>query len=242
MLNVCSIEILKTKRTVIRKLIWIFPILVVIVTSLFFASTGYVIQSIINQWSFIWINLFLALIIGLIDQHEKNSTEYKMILSSPVDLFQYELGRILHGAFLSLITAIVLGILITLGSFFMPIRVSLMACIGAILSIFVATLWEIPLYSWLSRITNLYVSIAIAFIGSLIGIFVNHSIIGKIFPFTWSGLMPVSLIQMHVNGLLVKSSETIPNSYWTLAASLILFILLSCFSAVLFKKQVIKND
>ena len=241
MLNACSIEILKTKRTVIRKLIWIFPILVVIVTSLLFASTGYVIQSIINQWSFIWINLFLALIIGLIDRYEKNSTEYKMILSSPADLFQYELGRILHEVFLSFFTAIVLSILITLGSFFMPIKVSLMACIGAIFGIFVATLWEIPLYSWLSRITNLYVSIAVAFIGSLIGIFINNSTIGKIFPFTWSDLMPVSLIKMHVNGLLVKSSETIPNSYWTLAASLVLFVLLSCLSAVFFKKQVIKN-
>lgn len=241
MLNACSIEILKTKRTVIRKLIWIFPILVVIVTSLLFASTGYVIQSIINQWSFIWINLFLALIIGLIDRYEKNSTEYKMILSSPADLFQYELGRILHEVFLSFFIAIVLSILITLGSFFMPIKVSLMACIGAIFGIFVATLWEIPLYSWLSRITNLYVSIAVAFIGSLIGIFINNSTIGKIFPFTWSDLMPVSLIKMHVNGLLVKSSETIPNSYWTLAASLVLFVLLSCLSGVFFKKQVIKN-
>ena len=241
MLNACSIEILKTKRTVIRKLIWIFPILVVIVTSLLFASTGYVIQSIINQWSFIWINLFLALIIGLIDRYEKNSTEYKMILSSPADLFQYELGRILHEVFLSFFIAIVLSILITLGSFFMPIKVSLMACIGAIFGIFVATLWEIPLYSWLSRITNLYVSIAVAFIGSLIGIFINNSTIGKIFPFTWSDLMPVSLIKMHVNGLLVKSSETIPNSYWTLAASLVLFVHLSCLSGVFFKKQVIKN-
>ena len=62
MFNACSIEVLKTKRTVIRKLVWIFPILVTVVTALFFASTGYVVQSIINQWSFIWINLFLALI------------------------------------------------------------------------------------------------------------------------------------------------------------------------------------
>ena len=76
MFKACSIEILKTKRTIIRKLIWIFPILVAVVTSLFFASTVYVIQSIINQWSFIWINLFLALMIGLIDRHEENSTEY----------------------------------------------------------------------------------------------------------------------------------------------------------------------
>ena len=81
MFKACSIEILKTKRTIIRKLIWIFPILVAVVTSLFFASTGYVIQSIINQWSFIWINLFLALMIGLIDRHEENSTDLTWLIS-----------------------------------------------------------------------------------------------------------------------------------------------------------------
>jgi hypothetical protein len=109
---------------------------VTVVTALFFASTGYVVQSIINQWSFIWINLFLALIIGLNDRHEKNSTEYKMILSSPVDLFQYELGRILHGVLLSFVTSLVLCVLVAIASFFMPVTVSLLACLGAILGIF----------------------------------------------------------------------------------------------------------
>lgn len=241
MFNACSIEVLKTKRTVIRKLVWIFPILVTVVTALFFASTGYVVQSIINQWSFIWINLFLALIIGLNDRHEKNSTEYKMILSSPVDLFQYELGRILHGVLLSFITSLVLCVLVAIASFFMPVTVSLLACIGAILGIFVASLWEIPLYSWISRVTNLYVSIAISFIGSLVAIWINTYTIGKIFPYTWSALMPVPLIKMHVNGLLVKSSGGMPNNAWTMLASIILFLVLSYLSAYFFKKQVIKN-
>lgn len=241
MFNACSIEALKTKRTVIRKLVWIFPILVTVVTALFFASTGYVVQSIINQWSFIWINLFLALIIGLNDRHEKNSTEYKMILSSPVDLFQYELGRILHGVLLSFVTSLVLCVLVAIASFFIPVTVSLLACLGAILGIFVASLWEIPLYSWLSRVTNLYVSIAISFVGSLVAIWVNTYTIGKIFPYTWSALMPVQLIKMHVNGLLIKSSEGTPNNDWTMVASIILFLVLSYLSAYFFKKQVIKN-
>ena len=204
-------------------------------------STGYVVQSIINQWSFIWINLFLALIIGLNDRHEKNSTEYKMILSSPVDLFQYELGRILHGVLLSFVTSLVLCVLVAIASFFMPVTVSLLACLGAILGIFVASLWEIPLYSWLSRVTNLYVSIAISFVGSLVAIWVNTYTIGKIFPYTWSALMPVQLIKMHVNGLLIKSSEGTPNNDWTMVASIILFLVLSYLSAYFFKKQVIKN-
>lgn len=241
MINACSIETLKTKRTVIRKLVWIFPILVTIITALFFASTGYVIQSIVNQWSFIWVNLYLALIVGLNDRHEKNSTEYKMILSSPVDLFKYELGRILHDVLLSFIAGMVLSILISIVSLIMPPTVSLLACIGAILGIFITTLWEIPLYSWLSRVTNLYVSIAIAFAGSLIAIWINSYTIGKLFPYTWSALMPVSLIRMHVNGLLIKGSESISNDTWTMLASIILFFILSYLSAIFFKKQVIKN-
>ncbi|WP_236697646.1 hypothetical protein [Lactobacillus equicursoris] len=212
-----------------------------VVTALFFASTGYVVQSIINQWSFIWINLFLALIIGLNDRHEKNSTEYKMILSSPVNLFQYELGRILHGVLLSFITSLILCVLVAIASFFMPVTVSLLACMGAILGIFIASLWEIPLYSWISRVTNLYVSIAISFIGSLVAIWINTYTIGKIFPYTWSALMPVRLIKMHVNGLLIKSSEILPNSTWTMLASILLFLVLSYLSAFFFKKQVIKN-
>ena len=241
MFNYCSIEILKTKRTIIRKLVWIFPLLVSIITFLFFASTGYVVQSIINQWSFIWVNLFLALEIGLIDRHERNSTDYKMILSSTDDLFQYELGRILHDVLLSLITTCTLGILVILLSFLMPMKVSLGACLLALFGIFAATLWEIPLYSWLSRVTNLYVSVGLAFAGSLIGIWVDNLSLGKLFPFTWSAIMPVSLIQMHVNGLLVEDTDKIPNNSWTLLASLILFIVLSGLSAAVFKKQVVKN-
>ena len=61
MINDFKIEFLKTKRTVIRKLVWIFPILAAIITTLFFASTGYVAQSLINQWSFLYANLFTAL-------------------------------------------------------------------------------------------------------------------------------------------------------------------------------------
>ena len=241
MINACSIEILKTKRTVIRKLVWIFPILVTIITALFFASTGYVIQSVINQWSFIWINLYLALIVGLNDRHEKNSTEYKMILSSPMDLFKYELGRVLHDVLLSFVAGLVLSILISIVSLIMPPAVSLLACVGAILGIFITTLWEIPLYSWLSRVTNLYVSIVIAFAGSLIAIWINSYTIGKLFPYTWSALMPVSLIRMHVNGLLIKGSESIPNDSWTIPVSIILFLILSYLSAIFFKKQVIKD-
>lgn len=240
MFNATSIEFLKTKRTIIRKLTWIFPILVIVITTLFFASTGYVVQSIINQWSFLWASLYLALIIGLIDRHEKISTSYKIILSSPFNLFTYELGRILNGLVLSLIGSIILIILVLLASFIMPVSVSIGALIGAIFGIFITTLWQIPLYLWISRKTNLYVSVLTCFVGNFLGLLINDSLIGKIWPFSWSALFPVSSIKMHINGLLVKSNEILPNNYWTIVVALILFVVLSYLDAHFFKKQVNK--
>ncbi|QNQ81385.1 lantibiotic immunity ABC transporter MutE/EpiE family permease subunit [Lactobacillus sp. PV034] len=241
MFKTISSEWLKNKRTIVRKLVWFFPLLVVIMATLLFMSTGYVVQTIVNQWSIIWVNFFLALIIGLIDRHEKNSTEYKMILSSPINLFNYELGRILHGVLLSFIATVVLSALILLESCFMTITVPVVFCIIALFGIFITSLWEIPFYIWLSRVTNLYFSIGVAFIGSILGIFIAPTAFGKVFPFTWIDLMPVSLIKMNVNGLIVKDPTVLSNNYWTLGTSIILFIVLSFLSARSFKKQVIEH-
>lgn len=242
MINDFKIEFLKTKRTVIRKLVWIFPILAAIITTLFFASTGYVAQSLINQWSFLYANLFTALLIGLIDRHEKNSTDYKMIFSSPTNLFNYELGRILNGIFLILLGSLILIIITIMESLFWPTKISILSIIIAILGIFLTAIWQIPLYFWLSRKTNLYISILVAFLGSFISLMINETSFGNFWPYSWSSLFPVSLIKMHVNGLLVNNHETISNNSWTILASIILFVILSYLTAFSFKKQVNKND
>ncbi|RHW55301.1 hypothetical protein [Lactobacillus bombicola] len=71
MFKVLENEVFKTKRTIIRPIMVLFPLLVMVFIILFFNSTGYVLESTINQWSLFWLNLYLALIIGLIDRYEK---------------------------------------------------------------------------------------------------------------------------------------------------------------------------
>lgn len=241
MFNALQTEIFKTKRTIIRYLLWIFPILVVILTALIFAPVGYVAQSIINQWSFFWVNLFLALIIGLVDRHEKRSTEYKMILSSPSNLFSYELGRIAHGVVLLFVVSLVLSIWVILAGFVFTSNISIQSYCLAILGLFLVNIWEVPLYTWLSRISNLYVSIAVSFVGSEVGVWICTLPFGKFFPFAWSAVFPVSLIKIHVNGIPLKIGEGLPNNNWTIFASIILFVILSYLAALSFKKQVIKD-
>ncbi|RMC24149.1 hypothetical protein [Lactobacillus sp. ESL0245] len=242
MLKALKIEIFKTKRTIIRPITVLFPLLVMVFTILFFDSTGYVLESTINQWSFLWLNLYLALIIGLIDRHEKNSTEYKIILSSPTNLFAYELGRILHGVLLSLVVSLVLGVFLLLTGLISPVRVGIMPCLTAVGGLFLTTIWEIPLYTWLSRISNLYVTVGLAFIGSMIGIYcVTTFSWGQVLPYSWSDLFPVALIKLHINGTPIKISEVVPNSSWTIFASIGLFIIFSYLASYSFQKQVIKN-
>lgn len=242
MLKALSIETLKTKRTLVRQLIWVFPFLVAIVAFLLFAAAGYVAQSIINQWSCIWFPLFLALIIGLNDRHEKNSTEYKMILSSPDDLFSYELGRILHGSLQGLITSLVLVILVCVLSFVTVTSVSVSSIVLAIFGLWLVNLWQVPLYTWISRLTNMYVTVLIAAIGVFIGIEINEYDWGEIWPFTWSEIFPISLIKIKINGLPIANTSGLSNNYWTIGAALVLFVILSYLGARSFRNQVKKND
>lgn len=242
MLKVLENEIFKIKRTSIKPITVFYPFLVVVFTVLFFNSTDYVLESTINQWGFVWLNLYLALIIGLIDRHEKNSTEYKTILSLPDNLFTYELGRILHGVLLSFTCNMFLDIFLILTSFIYPVRVGIMSCLVAVSGLFLTSLWEIPLYTWLSRISNLYVTIGLAFTGSMIGIYCVTSFSwGSVLPYSWPNLFPIALIKLHINGLPIKSDLVVPNASWTIFASIGLFLILSCLTSISFQRQVAQN-
>ena len=114
MINAFEIELLKIKRSAVKKVIVVFPILVAIIISLLFFSTGKIIPSIINQWGLIWASFFISLIVGMIDRHEKRNTQYRMIISSSYNLRIYELGRILNDIVLYLIGTLVMIIILLL--------------------------------------------------------------------------------------------------------------------------------
>lgn len=237
-INFLLMEQLKTKRTIIRKLVWLMPMLVFIITVILFSTTGYVVESAINQWSFLWLNVFIALEIGLIDHHEKSDTQYKMIISAPINLAKFELGRILHGIFILFGSSIVFIIVILASSFLIQFRVSLLNCIVAVIGIMLTSLWEVPMYTWLSHKTNLYITVIIAFIGSFIGISIVALPWGSLFPFTWSALFPVSFTKMNINGTLATLNSNSGSYYYTLYYSIILMLLLSIGTSWSFKKEV----
>lgn len=240
MINAFEIEWLKIKRSAVKKVIVVFPILVAIIISLLFFSTGKIIPSIINQWGLIWASFFISLIVGMIDRHEKRNTQYRMIISSSYNLRIYELGRILNDIVLYLIGTLVMIIILLLVSLIVDTNISFLAIVSSLVGVFITTIWEIPLYSWLSRLFGIYLSIILTFIGVFIEIVTNDLKGGIIWPFTWPALYTVPFINMKINGTLLKIGESTKVSWWTLLTSIVLFGILSWISMKSFQNQVKK--
>lgn len=240
MINAFEIEWLKIKRSAVKKVVVVFPVLVVIIISLLFFSTGEIIPSIINQWGLIWASFFVSLIVGMIDRHEKRNTQYKLIISSSYDLRMYELGRILNDMVLYFIGTLIMLIMLFLVSLIVGTNISFLAIVSSLAGVFITTIWEIPLYSWLSRLFGIYLSVILTFVGVFIEIVTNDLKEGMIWPFTWPALYTVPFINMNINGTLLKVGESTKVSWWVLLTSIVLFGILSLISMKSFQNQVNK--
>ncbi len=241
-------NLLKIKNTSINKLIILFPLICALI-SLLFSSLGgesilsLTVETAVNQWGVIWINVIIAVISGLLNKLELDSNKYSIFLSRDVDLKMAEFSRIILVAFLSLVISIILGLILIVISLFLPTPslTSISRILLTVLLIWVTTLWQIPFTLWLSRKTNLYFSMIINTIAPLI-IGTSFSLLDNwyIFPYDWSLKLLEPMTKMGINGI-PFGTEYVPNYsmiYISLFLGVILFIILSEISAISFKKQV----
>lgn len=234
-------NLLKIKNTSINKLIILFPLICALI-SLLFSSLGgesvlsLTVETAVNQWGVIWINVIIAVVSGLLNKLELDSNKYSIFLSRDVDLKMAEFSRIILVAFLSLVISIILGLILIVISLFLPTPslTSLSRILLTVLLIWVTTLW-------LSRKTNLYFSMIINTIAPLI-IGTSFSLLDNwyIFPYDWSLKLLEPMTKMKINGI-PFGTEYVPDYsmiYISLFLGVILFIILSEISAISFKKQV----
>lgn len=241
LINYYKSESLKNKRLLVTKLPFLFPVLIIIADVIFFSSTGYVVESAINQWSFLWLNVFLALEAGLIDQHEKNSTQYKIITSSPINLKLYSVSGLLYEMMLSVKVNLIFVLLTLILGGVMGIKVSLINCLISVIGIFLSSLWLIPLYTILARIFNIYLVLIVSFTSFFLSPS-TQSVFGKLFPYNWSAIFPVYWIKLQVNGLPIKQYATIHPVYWPIFASILLAVILTILASTIFSRLEVKNN
>jgi ABC-2 type transport system permease protein len=189
MTNILKVEFLKTKHTIIRLLVWLLPLIAILMMTAVFWDNQYSVQLMIGQWSYFWLNMSIALVIGISTYYQKQATKFKEILSSPQDLFTYEIGRIIHGILqAALMSVIFLALVICVRFIFSSSEeIGLMA--GSIAGILLTSVWLVPFYSWLCRVTNLYFALGIGFLSSILAMFLSRTAFSMWWPFDWGMLL-----------------------------------------------------
>lgn len=111
MTNILKVEFLKTKHSVVRLLVWLLPLIAVLMMTAVFWDNQYLVQLMMGQWSYFWLNMSIGLLVGLSTYYQKQATKFREILTSPQDLLSYEIGRILHGIIQACIMSVIFIVL-----------------------------------------------------------------------------------------------------------------------------------
>ncbi|PRS14339.1 lantibiotic immunity ABC transporter MutE/EpiE family permease subunit [Bacillus paralicheniformis] len=245
-------EMIKTKRTMIRKMLLVIPLICSILALGFNFLGGpdivrLSVETIINHWGILWLSVFVALSTGLLNNLEKKSTNFKTIIGLPIDLQKKEISRVLFttglmglGSLL-LITFIILTSLLVNTS---PYLVSLSSCILAVTLMFIASLWQIPFCLWLSRKTNLFITL-------LLNSMLNLNL-GAVFaptgdwwfvPYSWHLRVQMPLTKLHSNGISLPQNDELL-SYSVIPTALVLsltfFFILTLITVRSFNKLEVK--
>jgi ABC-2 type transport system permease protein len=92
MLNYIKAEHLKTKRTFLRWLIWIAPLITlthaIMVIAVYFISDAY------NWWYIVMLPATVALIPALMNRYEDRKLQYRAVFSLPVSLKKIWLSKV----------------------------------------------------------------------------------------------------------------------------------------------------
>lgn len=248
MKNYLLSEMLKTKRTGLRKAILVVPLFCSIIAILFSYmgnSPHLSFIAALNHWSLMWMPALMVITAGQFHRMESKSTRYGMIKGFPIDVRKSWIAKNLIIMILTLLATVILGVIMTICQFFLLGGgyevIPLSSYMLALLFSWLLTLWEIPLF--------MYLSLKVNYLFLLILSFGVHLEFGAIFaaketwwisPFSYALRVQAPLLFTHPNGILLEEGNRLLNPTVipiAILAALLLVIILSTITTNLFLKQ-----
>ncbi|HIU75738.1 MAG TPA: lantibiotic immunity ABC transporter MutE/EpiE family permease subunit [Candidatus Pelethocola excrementipullorum] len=242
-------ELLKTKSTMVQKIIILVPFLCII-TAVGFCFMGdeqtFLLGGVtaINHWGLLWLPAVAALIIGVLQAHEKKSTDYKMIYGTFIDLRKVWIAKcIVVMWYLVLATLIfwvmLIGIQIALlGNF--TVGGTIKNLLALMLSL-VAILWQIPVYYIIARKIPQFLLLMIS-VG--IALTIAPDMVVKSFwwavPFTWVLRVQSPFNGLHPNGVPLQEGDwflSYAGFPVVIAGSIVLFVLSMYITTWIFNRK-----
>lgn len=245
-------EMIKTKRTNIRKMTLIIPLICSLLALIFSFLGGSEIirlsaETIINHWAILWLSVSIALTAGLLNNLEKKSTRFKTMIGLPINLQKKEMSRILFVSGLVALGSLLLIVVISVVSLFIqttPYLVPLTSCITAVILMYITSLWQVPFCLWLSRKTNFFITV-------LLNSMLNLNL-GALFaptedwwfvPYSWHLRVQMPLTKLHSNGIPLPANDGLLSDSVipvALVLSVLLFLVLTFLTIKSFNKLEVK--
>lgn len=239
-------ENLKLKRSFIKKIIFIMPLLSVAYSFLimpqYFSVNSY------NRRYMILMPATLSLLAATVHKKEEDKLSYRAVFSLDVDLEKIWYAKILVIAFYFFM-ALCLHLLLTyfVQTFFVMQMVegySLIKMFEASIFLFLSSLWQIPFTLFLAKkLSYLFAILINTGMSILLSILVSDKTYGIFFPHSYPARLMIPSLKILPNGLLADSSNLMLTNTPILeliALSLVLFFLISFLSGKNFANSEVK--
>ena len=231
-------EILKSRRSFARALIFLAPAVTVLLSAL--APQWFEISS-MNLWYAFLHPGFLSLLCVSIEQRDGDGLQYRTVFPLPVSLSGIWLAKIGTAALYVLLGNLVFFALNLLGGFLVAwlfgqsVMLGVSRALPGIVCLVAASLWELPLCLYLARKTGpVFTLLVNAGVGSALGVVAAPSSLWFLCPYSWAPRLMIPILRILPNGTLADgSAPPTPGAAIAavLAAALVLFVSLSRLTA-----------
>lgn len=242
-------ENMKIKRKFVKKLVWIAPTMVILL-SVFLTATYFQVD--IYNW---WYTFILPGVIAIegcflykIDGDMKN----KSVMALHVDLKKVWISKILVAVKNIVISCMIIFIAGQLSVFVIPMRsesnISMLSGFVGILVIIITSVWQIPLYFFLGSKIGVFPSIILSLATNIFSMVIATKRFWIVNPFSYTSRLMCPILRLLPNGLLAKEGsktftpELLNTSSIPLAIgiSIVLFIVITYLTAKWYERQEVK--
>lgn len=251
-MNGLQSELIKYKRTFIRKLMLLFPLFFVLqaLPQKLFMPTDYlrpwqlITDLVFNWWPVIFLPLGMGLLAALVDAQEKKAGNYRSLRAHNTPPMFIWINKVvalgIHTLFATLVlavSALLAGLITAKGP------VPLTEIITASIVSWIASLVVIPIQLWAATWKGMFFSMTLGFAGMLAGVFTAAQSYWMVVPWSWATRLMCPIIGIHPNGLILEAADPLRDASVIpigIGLSLMMFIAITVITALWFRNREVK--
>jgi len=251
MVNYLKAELIKYKRTSLKKLSFFLPVLMMLITYLmhsfmpkgYMEITDFILLTGFNWWTVLFVPIGTAFFAGLASIMEKKVGNYKAFASRDLSLQRIWISKVIVISIFMLYSVMLLACLIILFELLLGGQIKFKEIISSAFIIWIGSINLVPIYLFLATYAGLIINVIIGIIGFFIGAVMAVKNYWMFVPWSLSLRMLCPILKVHPNGIPLKPNDLLldfSSIKFGLLFSVIYFLIFTLITSLWFKKEVVK--